>query len=177
MKYNRKQGYLQKYGLNPLGNLCPSPHDLHEKIKKFQIADADGDSYNFFEMDKKNYEIEKYYTDKTFSYSFSYCSREKSFVYRLATGKHKLFYKIKSNDSLLDLETSINITKTETIKKDNYTIFLSLKLGELRGYVDIIVKNNEGSIILEDEHIYLSSVTKRGIIKEAEFFVKNKLGY
>jgi len=178
-KYNKKQGLLVKLGLNPLGTLTVPVSDLVRKLSPYKLESGDkwGNSTSLKAWTNE-YKNNQYYTDRDFIFSYGIDRKNKSDLYCLAIGDEVHYFSTKANEVCYRLGKNLNVEKINSIDTSNYKIDFTIKLTQLRGYVDLKVINpTSEKIIFESKELYFKSVTKQGVEKEIQKFVFDKLGY
>ena len=178
-KYNKKQGLLVKLGLNPLGTLTVPVSDLVKKLSPYKLESGDkwenAVSLKAWTSEYKNHQ---YYTDRDFIFSYAYHRKNKTDVYCLTIGDEVHYFSTKANKPRFRIGENLNVEKINSINTGNYKINFTIKLTQLRGYVDLKVINpTSEKIIFENKELYFKSVTKQGVEKEIQKFVFDKLGY
>lgn len=180
-KYNRKQGLLVRFGLNPLGILSIPVNDLVRKLEPYKASSESVEHWatRFREHHRTEYSNIQYYTDKTFTFSHSYNIHLKKFVYCLESSCHdKKFYEIDIKKGFFRIGDNLDVEKINSIMTNNYKIDFTIKISMFRGYVDLLVKDLlTDNVIYQEQECYFNSITKQGLEKEIQKYIFSKLGY
>lgn len=178
-KYNRLQGLMVKYGLNPLGNYSVPVSDLIRKLEPYRLENPQFRRNVIFPKSWANdFTNSKHYTDRDFTFAYDYDRYTKSDVYCLTIDNEKHYFTHKADRSPFWIGENLDVEKTNTIQTSSYKINFTIKISMLRGYVDLKVTDlMNDNVIFEENEIYFKSITKQGLEKEIQKYVLERLGY